>query len=63
MVASYAEVPAEDCETIQASDEELDTFSSRGFQTQNSERMLGDRKLDNALAEVRSMREELRKKK
>ncbi len=62
MVGSHVEVPAEDCETVTATLEELETFSSRGYQTQNSERMLGDKKLDDIGEKLEGIRRQLNKR-
>ncbi len=62
LVGSHVEVPAEDCETVTATLEELETFSSRGYQTQNSERMLGDKKLDDIGEKLEGIRRQLNKR-
>ncbi len=62
LVASYAEVPAKDCETVSATLEELETFSCRGYQTRNSERMLGDKKLNDIGEKLEGIRRQLNKR-
>jgi len=62
LVGSHVEVPAEDCETVTATLEELETFSSRGYQTRNSERMLGDKKLNDIGEKLEGIRRQLNKR-
>lgn len=62
LVASYAEVRAKDCETVTATLEELEAFSSRGYQTRNSERMYGDLKLDGIGEKLQGIQGQLNKR-
>jgi len=62
LVASYCEVEDRDCQMISASKEELETFRVKGYETQNSGRMLFDRRSESISQELRSIRADLDKK-
>ncbi len=63
LVASYCEVEDRDCEIISASEEELETFKAKGYEKQNSGRMLFDRRSESISQELKSIRADLEKKK
>ncbi len=59
LVASYAEVEDRDCEILDASFEELQTFDSKDYRTKNSKDMLIDRRYENISRNLQDIGEEL----
>jgi len=63
LVASYCEAEDRDCEVISASEEELETFKAKGYETQGSGKILFNRRSESISQELKSIRAELEKKK